>query len=42
MPIITITPGSYTPGAQSSLDAMAAVINAAWDLGNAMYSDYEA
>ena len=42
MPIITITPGSYTPGAQSSLDAMAAVINAAWDLGNAKYSDYEA
>ena len=42
MPIITITPGTYTPGAQSSLDAMAAVINAAWDLGNAKYSDYEA
>ena len=41
MPIITITPGTYTPGAQSSLDAMAAVINAAWDLGNAKYSDYE-
>lgn len=41
MGIITITPGSYTPGAQSSLDAMAAVINAAWDLGNAKYTDYE-
>ncbi len=34
MPIITITPGNYTPGAQSSLDAMAAVINAAWDQAN--------
>ena len=41
MGIITITPGSYTPGAQSSLDAMASVINAAWDLGNAKYDDYE-
>ncbi len=41
MPIITITPGTYTPGAQSSLDAMAAVINAAWDLGNSKYADYE-
>lgn len=34
MSIITITPGDYTPGAQSSLDAMAAVINAAWEQGN--------
>lgn len=41
MGIITITPGNYTPGAQSSLDAMASVINAAWDLGNAKYTDYE-
>ena len=42
MGIITITPGNYTPGAQSSLDAMASVINAAWDLGNTKYDDYEA
>jgi len=42
MPIINITPGNYTPGAESSLNAMAAVINAAWDLGNSKYSDYEA
>ena len=42
MPIITITPGTYTPAAESSLNAMASVINAAWDLGNSKYEDYEA
>ncbi|SBT10697.1 hypothetical protein PROAA_610057 [Candidatus Propionivibrio aalborgensis] len=40
MGIITITPGSYTPGAQSSLDAMASVINAAWDQGNLKSDDF--
>lgn len=40
MSIITITPGAYTPGAQSSLDAMAAVINAAWDQGNLKSDDF--
>ena len=42
MSIISITPGDYTPGAQSSLDAMAAVINAAWDQGNAKQTAFEA
>lgn len=41
MPIISITPGSYTPGAQSSLDAMAAVINASWDQGNLKETAFE-
>jgi len=42
MSIISITPGSYTPGAQSSLDAMAAVINAAWEQGNSKSADFTA
>lgn len=41
MGIITITPGSYTPGASSSLNAMADVINAAWDQGNSKASALE-
>lgn len=41
MGIISITPGTYTPGAQSSLDAMAAVINAAWDQGNLKTDAFE-
>jgi len=42
MSIITVTPGDYPPGAQSSLDAMAAVINAAWEQGNNKASGLEA
>lgn len=40
MGIVSVTPGAYTPGAQSSLDAMAAVINAAWDQGNLKSDDF--
>lgn len=40
--IISITPGDYTPGAKSSLDAMASVINAAWNQANAKYDTFEA
>ena len=39
--IITITPGDYTPGAKSSLDAMASVINAAWNQANSKYATFE-
>lgn len=39
--IITITPGNYTPGAQSTLDAMADVINAAWNQANIKYDAFE-
>lgn len=42
MSIISVTPGNYTPGAQSSLDAMAAVINAAWEQGNLKSDDFAA
>ena len=42
MSIISVTPGNYTPGAQSSLDAMAAVINAAWEQGNLKSDDFTA
>lgn len=42
MSIISVTPGDYTPGAQSSLNAMAAVINAAWEQGNTKSADFSA
>ena len=42
MSIISVTPGNYTPGAKSSLDAMAAVINAAWEQGNLKSDDFAA
>ena len=42
MSIISVTPGNYTPGAQSSLDAMAAVINASWEQGNLKSDDFTA
>lgn len=37
--IITITPGNYTPAAESALNALASVINAAWNLGNDKMND---
>ena len=40
MSIITIVPGTYTPGAESSLNAMASVINAAWEQGNTKAADF--
>ena len=40
--IITITPGSYTPAAESALNALASVINAAWNLGNDKMNDLAA
>ncbi len=42
MSIISVTPGNYTPGAASSLNAMAAVINAAWEQGNSKSDAFEA
>ena len=42
MAIITVTPGDYTAGAKSSLNAMAAVINAAWDQGNSKANAFSA
>ena len=41
MGIISVTTGDYTPGAQSSLNAMAAVINAAWEQGNSKASAFQ-
>ena len=40
--IITITPGNYTPAAESALNALASVINAAWNLGNDKMNDLAA
>ena len=39
--IVTITPGDYTPGASSALNAAASIINAAWTFGNEKSSSFE-
>ena len=41
MGIISVTPGAYAPGVQTSLDAIAAVINAAWEQGNAKQAAFQ-
>lgn len=40
--IVSVTPGNYTPGAESALNAMADVINAAWTEGNTKSTDFSA
>ncbi|MBK8467684.1 MAG: hypothetical protein IPL32_17860 [Chloracidobacterium sp.] len=40
--IITVFPGTYTPGAETSLNAMADVINAAWNKAGEKAYDYDA
>ena len=40
--IVTVPTGDFTPGAQATLDFSAALINAAWNLGNSNYSAYQA
>ena len=43
IPIINIDSGGlFPPGAAFSIDMSAKIINAAWNLGNDKYSDYEA
>lgn len=42
MPIITPPAGNFTPGAQFSIETIAAVINAAWDQANAKQASFEA
>lgn len=39
--IVSVTPGNYTPGAQTALDFAAAVINAAWDQANTKNTAFE-
>ena len=41
MSIVSVTPGNYTPGAQTALDMTAAVINATWEQANAKAADFE-
>jgi hypothetical protein len=38
---VTVTPGNYTPGAQTTLDFAASVINATWEQANLKYTDFE-
>ena len=39
--IVVVTPGNYTPGAESTLNAAASIINAAWNLGNEKNTSFE-
>lgn len=41
MGIISVPSGDFTPGAQFSINSIAAVINAAWDQGNAKQSAFQ-
>lgn len=38
---ISVTPGDYTPGARTTLEFAAAVINATWEQANLKYADFE-
>lgn len=42
MTIVTVPGGSFTPGAQATLDFAAGIINAAWDQGNTKSAAFEA
>lgn len=42
MTIVTVPGGSFTPGAQATLDFAAGIINAAWDQGNVKSAAFEA
>lgn len=40
--IVTVPEGTFTPGAQATLDFSAALINAAWNLGGSNYAAFQA
>ena len=42
MSIVSVTPGNYTPGAQTALDMTASVINATWEQANIKTAAFEA